>query len=211
MEFYSLVALRAVLLYILIFIIFRLMGKREVGELSLLDLVVFMMIAEVAVFAIEDPYMSMFQAAFPMVLLMILQIILSWVSLKSKRIRELFDGRPSILIKDGELDKSEMRKNRYNIDDLMQQLREKEVFNLHEVSYAILEPSGSLTVLRKGREEGSLSLPLVMDGRVQQRHLDLIGKDETWLKNELEQMGYTSCKDIFFCSFEDGRWYISSS
>ncbi|WP_227396754.1 DUF421 domain-containing protein [Jeotgalibacillus aurantiacus] len=210
-EFYSLVALRAVLLYILIFIIFRLMGKREVGELSLLDLVVFMMIAEVAVFAIEDPYMSMFQAAFPMILLMILQIILSWVSLKSKRIRELFDGRPSILIKDGELVKSEMRKNRYNIDDLMQQLREKEVFNLHEVSYAILEPSGSLTVLRKGREEGSLSLPLVMDGRVQQRHLDLIGKDETWLKNELGKMGYTSCKDIFFCSFEDGRWYISSS
>ncbi|WP_435390871.1 DUF421 domain-containing protein [Jeotgalibacillus haloalkalitolerans] len=206
-----LIGFKAVTLYLLILLIFRLMGKREIGELSLLDLIVFMMIAEMAAFAIEDPYMNFMQAAFPMVLLMLLQILLSWFSLKSKKFRDLIDGRPSILIHNGELVKNEMRKNRYNIDDLMQQLREKEVFDLQEVSFAILEPSGTLSVLRKERSAGQLSLPLVMDGRIQSRHLDLIGKNESWLRKELKQQGYDQLKNIFFCTYEDGQWFISSS
>ncbi|MFB1080560.1 DUF421 domain-containing protein [Jeotgalibacillus sp. JSM ZJ347] len=208
---YSLIGFKAVTLYLLILLIFRVMGKREIGELSLLDLIVFMMIAEMAAFAIEDPYMDFFQAAFPMLLLMTLQILLSWLSLKSKKFRDLMDGRPSILIHNGELVKNEMRKNRYNIDDLMQQLREKEVFDLQEVSFAILEPSGTLSVLRKERSAGQLSLPLVMDGRIQSRHLDLIGKDESWLRKELKFQGYDQLKNIFFCTYEDGQWFISSS
>nr|WP_039813630.1 DUF421 domain-containing protein [Jeotgalibacillus malaysiensis] len=211
MEMYSLIGIKAVTLYLLILLIFRLMGKREIGELSLLDLIVFMMIAEMAAFAIEDPYMSMMQAAFPMILLMLLQILLSWFSMKSKKFRDLIDGRPSILIHNGELVRNEMRKNRYNIDDLMQQLREKEVFDLQEVSSAILEPSGTLSVLRKERSAGQLSLPLVMDGRIQSRHLDLIGKDERWLRAELKVQGHDHLKDIFFCTYEDGQWFISSS
>ncbi|MDZ5712333.1 DUF421 domain-containing protein [Jeotgalibacillus sp. HH7-29] len=210
-EIYMLIGFKAVTLYLLILLIFRLMGKREIGELSLLDLIVFMMIAEMAAFAIEDPYMNFMQAAFPMVLLMLLQILLSWFSLKSKKFRDLIDGRPSILIHNGELVKNEMRKNRYNIDDLMQQLREKEVFDLQEVSFAILEPSGTLSVLRKERSAGQLSLPLVMDGRIQSRHLDLIGKNESWLRKELKQQGYDQLKNIFFCTYEDGQWFISSS
>ncbi|TFE01165.1 DUF421 domain-containing protein [Jeotgalibacillus salarius] len=208
---YSLIGIKAVTLYLLILLIFRLMGKREIGELSLLDLIVFMMIAEMAAFAIEDPYMSFMQAAFPMVLLMGLQILLSWFSLKSKKFRDLMDGRPSILIHNGELVENEMRKNRYNIDDLMQQLREKEVFDLQEVSFAILEPSGTLSVLRKERSAGQLSLPLVMDGRIQSRHLDLIGKNESWLRKELKEQGHNDVKNIFFCTYEDGQWFISSS
>ncbi|WP_407936089.1 DUF421 domain-containing protein [Jeotgalibacillus malaysiensis] len=211
MEMYTLMGIKAVTLYLLILLIFRLMGKREIGELSLLDLIVFMMIAEMAAFAIEDPYMSLLQAAFPMILLMLLQILLSWFSLKSKKFRDLMDGRPSILIHNGELVENEMRKNRYNIDDLMQQLREKEVFDLQEVSFAILEPSGTLSVLRKERSAGQLSLPLVMDGRIQSRHLDLIGKNESWLRNELKVQGHDNVKEIFFCTYEDGQWFISSS
>ncbi|TDL35472.1 DUF421 domain-containing protein [Jeotgalibacillus sp. S-D1] len=187
------------------------MGKREIGELSLLDLIVFMMIGEVAVFAIEDPYVNMLKAVFPMVLLMSLQVLLSWISLKNKSFRDLTDGTPSVLIRHGKLMKKEMKSNRYNIDDLMQQLREKDIFNLQDVEFAILEPSGILTVLKKGRREGELSLPLVMDGKIQNDHLARIQKDEHWLKTELEKEGITDLNDIFFCSFEDGRWFVSSN
>jgi len=209
LEEYILIGLRTLFLYGLIILIFRLMGKREVGELSLLDLIVFLMIAEVAVFAIEDPYMNMMQAAFPMLLLMTLQIILSWVAIKNKWFRDIVDGTPSVLIRHGQLMKAEMRKNRYNIDDLMQQLRDKDIFDLQDVEFAILEPSGILTVLKKGKKEGELSLPLVMDGQIQYDHLKRIQKDEQWLHSELKKEGYSSIKDIFFCSFEDGRWFIS--
>ncbi|MBM7578804.1 DUF421 domain-containing protein [Jeotgalibacillus terrae] len=211
LEMYSLIGFRAVTLYLLILVIFRVMGKREIGELSLLDLIVFMMIAEMAAFAIEDTELSLMQAIFPMILLMLLQILLSWFSLKSKKFRDLMDGRPSILIHNGEIVINEMRKNRYNMDDLMQQLREKEVFDIQEVSFAILEPSGTLSVLRKERSAGQLSLPLVMDGRIQSRHLALIGKDENWLRSEMKKQGYEQLKTIFFCTYEDGEWYISSS
>ncbi|MDG5470923.1 DUF421 domain-containing protein [Jeotgalibacillus sp. ET6] len=209
-EEYILVGIRTIILYGLVLLIFRLMGKREVGELSLLDLIVFMMIGEVAVFAIEDPYVNMFKAVFPMLLLMSLQVLLSWFSLRNKSFRDLVDGKPSVLIRNGQLMKDEMRRNRYNIDDLMQQLREKEIFNLHDVEFAILEPSGILTVLRRGRREGELSLPLVMDGIIQRDHLSKIHRDEQWLRAELKKEGYDQLDKIFFCSFEDGRWYVST-
>ncbi|KIL46112.1 DUF421 domain-containing protein [Jeotgalibacillus campisalis] len=209
-EEYLLVGIRTIILYGLILLIFRLMGKREVGELSLLDLIVFMMIGEVAVFAIEDPDINMFKAVFPMLLLMSLQVLLSWFSLKNKSFRDLVDGTPSVLIRHGQLMRKEMRKNRYNIDDLMQQLREKDIFDVHDVEFAILEPSGILTVLRKGRREGELSLPLVMDGIIQHDHLSNIDKDENWLREELEKEGYAQLHKIFFCSFEDGRWFVST-
>ncbi|PPA71783.1 DUF421 domain-containing protein [Jeotgalibacillus proteolyticus] len=209
MEEYILITFRTIVLYGLIILIFRLMGKREVGELSLLDLIVFMMIGEVAVLAIEDPYVDMLKAVFPMVLLMVLQVMLSWFSLKNKTFRDLIDGTPSVLVRHGRLMKNEMRRNRYNIDDLMQQLRDKDIFDMNDVEFAILEPSGMLTVLKKGREEGKLSLPLIMDGQIQYDHLKKLHKDEPWLRAEMEREGYSSLEKILFCSYENGQWYIS--
>ncbi|KIL44529.1 DUF421 domain-containing protein [Jeotgalibacillus soli] len=211
LDIYLVTGFRTLVLYGIILLIFRLMGKREVGELSLLDLIVFMMIAEVAVFAIEDPYMKMFDAIYPMMLLMGVQVFLSFISLKYKPFRDLVDGTPSVLIRHGEIIKKEMKRNRYNIDDLMQQLREKNIFDLQEIDFAILEPSGILTVLKKGRREGELSLPLIMDGEIQYDHLARIQKDEPWLRKELLNQGYPNPEKLFFCSFEDGKWYISGS
>ncbi|MEW9500546.1 DUF421 domain-containing protein [Jeotgalibacillus marinus] len=211
LEEYILIGLRTLTLYGLILLIFRMMGKREVGELSLLDLIVFMMIGEVAVFAIEDPYIELFKAVIPMMLLMSLQILLSWVSLKYKPFRDLMDGTPSVLVRHGKLMKREMNRNRYNIDDLIQQLREKDIFDLQDVEFAILEPSGTLTVLKRGRDEGELSLPLIMDGKIQFDHLARIKKNEEWLKYEMVENGYSDVADIFFCSYENGRWFISGN
>lgn len=149
MESIIFISVRTVVMYVIILLIFRVMGKREIGELSVLDLIVFMMIAELAVIAIEDPQMKLMDAISPMIILMIIQIVLALISLKSRKFREVVDGRPTILIKNGKIDEKAMRKQRYNFDDLLQQLREKDIFNVADINYAILEPSGELSVMKK--------------------------------------------------------------
>lgn len=138
-----------VFMYFLVFVILRIMGKREIGKLSVFDLVISIMIAEIAVFAIEDTKRPLLEAVVPMIVLVIIQITLAWISLKSKRARSFFDGKPSIIIAQGHLDRNEMRKLRYNLDDLMLQLREQGVDNIHEVDYAIMESTGKLTIFMK--------------------------------------------------------------
>lgn len=147
MEWVSIIG-RTMLLYIIILIIFRLMGKREIGELSVLDLVVFIMLGEMAVVAIENTDKSLWHQLVPMIFLMCIQIILSVISLKFQRFRHLIEGEPAILINAGKIDEKKMRKQRYNIDDLMMQLREQGVGDVRDVEYAILEPSGKLSVFQ---------------------------------------------------------------
>lgn len=145
-----------VFMYFLVFVILRIMGKREIGKLSVFDLVISIMIAEIAVFAIEDTKKPLWEAIVPMVVLVIIQITLAWVSLKSKRARFWFDGKPSIIIAQGHLDRNEMRRLRYNLDDLMLQLREQGVDNMQDVEYAIMESTGKLTVFMKDASSADL-------------------------------------------------------
>ena len=121
------IILRTITLYWLILGILRLMGKREVGELSIFDLVVFLLIAEVAAFALDDPKSNFIHAIVPMIILLIIQICVSYFSLKSKKFRDVMEGKPSIIMKDGIIVEKEMRKQRYNLDDLLQQLREQQI------------------------------------------------------------------------------------
>ncbi|GAC40937.1 DUF421 domain-containing protein [Paenibacillus popilliae] len=148
MEVWTLV-LRTILMYIVVFIVLRLMGKREIGKLSVFDVVISIMIAEIAVFVIEDSKKPLWQGLVPIIILIIIQISVAYIALKSQWIRHLFDGKPSIIIKNGQLDRSEMARQRYNLDDLMQQLREQGVDNIGGVRYAILEANGKLTVFLK--------------------------------------------------------------
>ena len=145
----TIIILRTFFLYFSIIVIFRLMGKREIGEMSLLDLVVFLMITEAAVIAIEDPKIKMIQAIVPMVLLMIIQISLAKLSLRMPKLRKLLDGEPTIIIHNGKIDERAMKSQRYNFNDLLLQLREKGVFSIEEVEFAILESSGKLSVMKK--------------------------------------------------------------
>ncbi|NMH69838.1 DUF421 domain-containing protein [Bacillus sp. RO3] len=186
------------------------MGKREIGELSILDLVVFIMIAEMAVLAIEQPEDPIIHTILPMGVIVVIQIIFAWFSLRSKSFRELLDGKPSVIIHNGKIDDKAMKKQRYNYDDLLLQLREKDIFNVADVEFAILEPSGKLSVLEKNKEEisQSLTLPLILDGQVQTTHLDMIGKTAFWLRKELRERGFHNIKEIGFCSFQNGQFYI---
>nr|WP_232353862.1 DUF421 domain-containing protein [[Bacillus] enclensis] len=189
--------------------IFRMMGKREIGELSILDLVVFIMIAEMAVLAIEEPADPIIHTILPMGVMVLVQFISAWFSLRSKSFREMVDGKPTVLIHNGKIDEKAMKKQRYNFDDLLLQLREKDVFNLADVEFAVLEPSGSLSVLKKEKKSsGSLTLPLILDGQVQTTHLDMMGKTAFWLRKELRERGYRDLTKISFCSFHNGKFHI---
>ncbi|WP_226680212.1 DUF421 domain-containing protein [Sutcliffiella horikoshii] len=215
MEEYVLIIARTIFLYFLILMIFRVMGKREIGELSVLDLVVFIMIAEMAVMAIENPKDPLIHSLLPMLLLMGIQIMLAFVSLKSQRFRDLIDGKPSVIINNGKIDEDAMKKQRYNFDDLLVQLREKNVKNVADVEFAILEPSGKLSVFEKKKEEDSadgeedsMNLPLVMDGVIQEEHLKQIDKNNLWLRQQLRSLGYKDIHKISYCSYDHGVFFI---
>jgi len=197
---------RTIFLYWFILLVLRLMGKREVGELSIFDLVVFLLIAEVAAFSLDDPRSNFFHAIVPVIILFLIQIGVSYFSLKSKKFRDVMEGEPSIIMRDGIIIEKEMRKQRYNLDDLLQQLREQQIGSIQSVSYAFLESSGNLSVFKKEGEQ--YVFPLIIDGEIQQRHLEHIGKNEKWLIQELEQKQIMNYKKIFYCSFENEELYI---
>jgi uncharacterized membrane protein YcaP (DUF421 family) len=213
-EDYITIMFRTIFLYAIILVIFRVMGKREIGELSVLDLVVFIMIGEMAVVAIERSNTPLFEAVVPMVLLMLIQIVLAILSLKSKKFRNLIDGKPSIIINKGKIDETAMRKQRYNFDDLMTQLREKNIRSIADVEFAILESSGSLSVIEKLKnsnnepKQGDITIPLILDGNIEESNLKMINKTNLWLRQELKKMGYRDVKKISFCSYEDGKFFI---
>lgn len=200
------ISFRTVLLYVLLVIILRIMGKREVGELGVIDVVVFIIMAEVAAFALDSPDSNLLQSIVPMILLLFIQLISSFFSLKSKKFRDIVDGDPTVIIRAGVIMESEMRKQRYNLDDLFQQLREQQIGSIHEVSFAYLEPSGNLSVFT--HEDSQPVLSLISDGVIQKSHLQLIGKTEEWLKKELLTLGIEDVTHVFYGSFEKGKLMI---
>lgn len=204
------IILRTLLLYGIVLFIFRVMGKREIGELSILDLVVFIMIAEMAVVAIESPDASLVDSLTPMFILMGLQILFSLLSMKSKRFRDFVDGKPTIIINKGKVDEQAMRSQRYNFDDLLLQLREKDVRNIADVEFAVLEPSGKLSVFPydDDKQIGSFTLPIVLDGKVMKENLESLELTEQWLMANLQKRGYITPDKISFCSYQNGKFYI---
>ncbi|MCM3737094.1 DUF421 domain-containing protein [Bacillus cytotoxicus] len=205
---------RTILLYSVMFIIFRLMGKREIGELSILDLVVFIMLGEMAVIAIENMDKAIWHQLVPMVLIMLIQIVLSFVSLKSQRIRHILEGEPAIIVREGKIDEKQMRKQRYNMDDLLMQLREQSIGDIRDVEYAILEPSGKLSVFEKQKSKKSkndtplFSVPLIIDGEIQKKHLYMMEHTDLWLEDKLKKLGHTDIEKISYCSFQNGQFFV---
>ncbi len=231
---------RTMLMYFIVYGSIRIMGKREIGKLSMFDLVVSIMLAEIAAFVIEDINKPLFHGIVPMLTVLVVQIAIAFLSLKSRKLRLMIDGKPTVLISKGKLHRDEMRKQRYNLDDLLQQLREQNIDSIGEVDFAILETTGKLTVFSKGQSSSSgnsgssghnskqkakknkidgfenikyegLPLPLIMDGKVQDQNLELIQKTRFWLKNQIQQKGIMDFKDVFICSIDHNeKVYVSS-
>lgn len=177
---------KTVMIYFTILLLIRIMGKREISRLSPFDLVVAIMIAELAVIPIEDKSLTLLEGLLPIIVLVILEISMSIISLKSNFLRGLINGRPEIVIKDGQVIYQVLKKARYNINDLLLQLREKDIFSIAEVKLALLETSGNLSVLRK--EEQDFAIPVIIDGQYSDS-LQLTDFNEELLEQELARQG----------------------
>lgn len=205
---YFIIFFRSIFFYTLITIIYRLMGKREIGELSIMDFIVSIFITDMVVISIENYNESILISLIPIIVLTLIQMIFSYLSLKSKSVKDIVDGKPSVIINKGKVNFEEMAKQRYNIDDLLSQLRESSVKSIDEVDYAILETNGKLSIfLTQDDRKRTYPLPLILDGKVEIETLKQIGKNKFWLDKELKKQGIR-LEDIFYCFYRNKKLYI---
>ncbi|MFZ5942794.1 MAG: YetF domain-containing protein [Bacillota bacterium] len=214
--------IRTIIIYFLLIIFMRIMGKREIGQLSAIDFVVAIVIAELAAIPLGDLRIPLIQGIVPIAILALAQISLSLLCLKNNAFRRIIYGKPNVLIANGKIQQIEMRKARYNIDDLLTQLRERNVFNIADVEFAVLETSGQLTVSLKSQKrplsaedlrirtnyEG-LPLTLIDDGEINHEGLKDARLNLDWLERELNKRNINSVKDVFYASMSsNGDIYL---
>ncbi|MBT9158452.1 MAG: hypothetical protein DDT36_01464 [Firmicutes bacterium] len=212
------IALRTVFFYLAVVIIMRIMGKREIGNISPFDLVISIMIAELAVLPIENTDKPLLQGVVPLIVLLCLEMLLSYAALKSETIRAVVNGRPSVVVVKGKIMEAEMRKLRYNINDLLMGLRNKGIVDVAEVEYAVLEPSGTLSViaiaekrpvtlsdLELSKEPEELPLTLVTDGRVHWDMVQKVGWDRDAFYQRLDAHGIPSSGNVLFAYLDAER------
>ncbi len=204
------VLIKISLFYTLIIFTFRLMGKREIGELSLLDLVVFILIAELAAIAVDREWKIVILMASAILMLSLIQWIAAYISLKNNKIRRTLEGHESVIIVDGKLNLVQMRRNRYSTDDLLTQLHEKGIRSISEVQYAVLETSGQLATFKKSDSNTNVyPLPLIVSGSYNNDNIKILNLTKEWIEKRLLEMGYDNPKKLLYVNYENGDLFVA--
>ncbi len=198
------IIIKTVVLYFFIVICYRIMGKKEVGQLSIIDLIVSILIAELAAMSIEETERSIFVSVIPIALLVIIQVSLSLLTLKSNAFRKFIDGNPQILVNKGKVNFKQMQKTRYSLDDLISQLREQGIKNLDEVNYAILENNGKLSVFS---DNNVYPMPIILDGVIDVDTVKNMNKDIDWVYNILNK-NKLKLNEVFYAFYTKDKTYI---
>lgn len=207
MQYFN-ISFRTILFYIIIAVSYRFMGKREVGELSVMDFIVSIFIAELAAISIENYKDDMFLSIIPILILVIIELIVARISLKNTNVRDTLEGKASVIINRGKVNFEEMLNQRYNLDDLLTQLRSQSIKSIEEVDYAILETSGRLSVFKKSEDPNSVyPLPVILDGKVQEDVLLQIKKNRSWLDAKLKEENY-ELEDIFYGFYQKNKLFL---
>lgn len=203
------VMFRTLFFYFFITLAYRIMGKREVGQLGIIDLIVSILIAELVAISIENINDSIILTIAPITLLVVLELLLAYISIKSRTFRTVFGGKPSLIIINGKINYHEMVKQRYSMDDLLLSLRQKEIRNIEDVEYAFLEPNGKLSVFKYNffKIKSAYPMPLIVDGAIQDKVLKYIHKTKAWLEHELEKKKLR-VKDVFYAFYKSGKIYL---
>lgn len=212
------VAIRTFVLYIIVLIAVRIMGKSELSKMSPFQLVIVFMIAELAAMPIDDPSTSLINGVMAIFTLMLLQVLISFFSIKSEKFKNLVSGKPSILIEKGKLNIKELKKLRITSTDLLEQLRLANCPSLSDVEYAIMEANGQLTVIPKADQKpltpkdmgltvnnGLLPMVVVSDGTVYNKNLLAAGVPEELFRQKLRDSGISSYKDIFLAFYDENK------
>ena len=194
--------IRSILLYIIVLVVMRLMGKREIGQLQPFELAISIMIADLASTPMADPGIPLTNGIIPILALLVMHLTISILNIKSIKAREILCGKPSILIYRGKIDEKMLKKERFTINELEERLRGSNVVNIGDVEYAILETNGQVTVIQKPEKRNTIpedfgikpeyegiAYDLVLDGKVMYENLKLLKKDYEWLKKQVSKFG----------------------
>lgn len=218
---------RSIVLYIIVLIVMRLMGKREISQMQPFELAISIMIADLASIPMTEIGIPIFNGIVPILGLLLMHLVISVINIKSIRLRKFICGKPSILIYRGKIDEKVLKKERFTINELQERLRRNNIFNLGDVEYAILETSGEVTVIQKPEKRGTtpedfqiipeyegIPYDLVIDGKVLHENLEKLGKNEKWLAKQLvpfkmkpeEALVVTiDGKNQIFCQKKEGK------
>lgn len=213
------VFIRAVILYLLIIFSMRLMGKHQIGELQPSELAVTILISNIATLPVEDMTMPLFTGIIPIITLACLDVIMSWLGIRSKRLRNLTCGKPVVIISNGIIDRKKMEEIRFTSDDLMEALHSKDIFDISEVQFAVVETTGAVSVYQKqeyrtptnsdlkiiGR---SIDPPEIVidDGRIIEEALSRMGKNYEYLEKLLIKEK-TKLSDVFILTLDSNGNY----
>lgn len=210
-----LIAIRTIILFVLIVIALRLMGKRQIGQLQPYELVVIILLAELAAVPMTDPGIPLIAGLIPIIILVLFEVAFSYTSLKSQWARGVICGKPAVLIENGKIVEEELRRIRFNINELLEELRIKNVPYIADVEFAILETNGRLSVIPKSQKrpvtpedmhidtkyEG-LPTTLIVDGKILRQNFPKGHINETWLRTELSKFGINNTKEVLFASLD---------
>lgn len=196
--------IRSLIIYIVVIFSVRLMGKRQLGELQPSELVITILVSNIATLSLEDTEIPLMRGTLPILALVCFEVIMSWGSLKSVRLRRLLSGSPKIIIRDGEIDQEMLHALRFSVDDLMSTLRTNNVFAVEDVQFAIVETNGKVSVYEKSQAQNAtkqdvhaetedLDPPqiIIADGQLREKALSAIGQDKKWLHSVLGGKGIT--------------------
>jgi len=219
----AILILRTFIIYIALLGSMRILGKRQMGELEISELAVAVVIAEVAAMPLQDIGIPMINGLIPLITLLCCEILITGLATKNIRFRLLLYGKPSILIENGVINQTEMKKNRFTLDELYEELRQQSITDLSKVERAVLETSGVLNVILFPKEqpptcrqigihcpEESIPIILINEGHILQNNLQKIGKDQLWLNKYLKSRRISDAKDVYLLTYEKtGKIYLA--
>ncbi|MBO5206130.1 MAG: DUF421 domain-containing protein [Clostridia bacterium] len=197
------ILIRTIIIYILLTVSLRIMGKRQIGELDVGDLVSTLLVSELAAIPIDDPDIPLMNAVIPILLVICLEIVLSTIKNKSAFLKRTFDGEPVYIIYNGRLLQSNLRDNRISLDELLSELRSQGVFDICEVEYAIIEQNGTLSVKKYDGE--SIAHTLLIDGEILTDSVYRLGLDKRWVEKRLAELEMTVSETFLMTVDGDGK------
>ena len=220
----AIITVRTIIVFVCIYGAMRLMGKRQLGQLEPSELVVAVLITDMAAHPLQDIGIPLLNGLLPIAILLCCELLISWLGLKSSRFRAFCFGKPSILMQDGKILEKELRRNRFSLDELCEELRGKGVTDLSTVRCAVLETDGTLNVLLKAANQpltpsqsgteaadGGLPVTLISDGKVAEENLRLLGRDRNWLLSVLREQGVTSPENALYFTVDAlGEFYLQA-
>ena len=200
---------RTVFFYFIVVVAYRIMGKREISQLQVIDLIVSILMAELIAISIENMDDPIYMALIPIIVLVIIEVILAKISIKSKKFSDIMSGKPSLIILNGKLNFKELIKCRYTLDNVLLELRQKGIKTISDVEYAFLEPNGKLSIFKYNllKLKTDYPMPLVIDGLIQYDTLKYINKNKVWLLKIIKNKGY-KLDEVFYSFYKNSNVYI---